>query len=213
MDPEFWRARWQENRIGFHEGAPNALLVGHFAALGVKPGGRVFVPLCGKSQDMVWLRAQGFTVVGAELSPLAVTQFFAELGMVPEVTPAGPLVRYAAEGVTIFVGDIFALDADTLGPVDAVYDRAALVALPPELRVRYAAHLCALTGAAPQLLVTFEYDQAQHAGPPFAVLEADVRAYYTAAYTLVKARSREVAGGLKGQCPAQESVWRLERPC
>jgi len=211
MDRDFWLARWQNNQIGFHEGAPNALLVARFAALGVPAGGRIFVPLCGKSHDMQWLRAQGFTVVGAELSRLAVEEFFAELGLAPTVAPAGRLERFEAEGVTLFVGDIFDLDQNTLRAVDAVYDRAALVALPALLREHYAAHLIALTGGAPQLLVTFEYDQTRQPGPPFSILEAEVRAHYGATYRLDRGDTREVLGGLKGVCPAQESVWLMKR--
>jgi len=211
MERDFWLARWQNNQIGFHEGTPNTLLVAHFAALGIPAGGRIFVPLCGKSQDMHWLRAQGYTVVGAELSRLAAEQFFAELGLAPVVTPAGRLERFEADGVALLVGDIFDLDQDVLGVVDAVYDRAALVALPPPLRERYAAHLAELTSAAPQLLVTFEYDQTRQAGPPFSVPEAEVRAHYGATYSLVRAETREVLGGLKGTCPAQESVWLISR--
>jgi thiopurine S-methyltransferase len=211
MDQNFWLNRWQSNQIGFHEGAPNALLVSHFAALGVPAGGRIFVPLCGKSHDMRWFRAQGFRVVGAELSRLAVEQFFAELGLTPEVSIAGRLERFEAEGVTIFVGDIFDLDLDTLGLVDAVYDRAALVALPAPLREHYTAHLIASTGAAPQLLVTFEYDQACQPGPPFSVVEAEVVAHYGATYRVDRAEMREVPGGLKGVCPAEESIWLIKR--
>jgi thiopurine S-methyltransferase len=211
VDRDFWLARWQNNQIGFHEGRPNALLVAHFAALGIPAGGRIFVPLCGKSRDMHWLRAQGFTVVGAELSRLAVEQFFAELGLTPKVALAGRLERFEAEGVTLFVGDVFDLDQDTLCAVDAVYDRAALVALPAPLRARYAAHIIGLTRAAAQLLVTFEYDQARQSGPPFSVLEAEVRELYGATYRLERAEVREVPGGLKGLCPAQESVWLINR--
>lgn len=211
MDQEFWLARWQANQIGFHEGVPNALLVAHFAALGVPAGGRVFVPLCGKSNDMLWLRAQGMRVVGAELSRLAVEQFFAELGLDPVVSPAGRLARFEAEHVTIFAGDIFDLDRAALGAVDAIYDRAALVALPEPMRARYAAHLVELTQAAPQLLITFEYDQTHHKGPPFSVEASEVAAHYDAGYRLDHAETRDVQGGLKGVCPAQESVWLMKR--
>jgi thiopurine S-methyltransferase len=211
MDQDFWLARWQNNQIGFHEGAPNSLLVAHLATLGVPAGGCIFVPLCGKSNDIHWLRAQGLTVVGVELSRLAVQQLFAELGMTPLVTQAGRLERFEAEDVTIFVGDIFDLDRDTLGTVDAIYDRAALVALPAPLRQLYAAHLIELTVAAPQLLVTFEYDQTRLAGPPFSVLEAEVRAHYGVTYRLDRAAIRDVPGGLKSVCPAQESVWLINQ--
>ncbi len=211
MDRDFWLTRWQNNQIGFHEGVANSLLVAHFADLGVPPGGRVFVPLCGKSQDMCWLGAQGFKVVGAELSRLAVEQFFAEQGLTPVVSWSGQMERFEAEGVTLFVGDIFDLDQETLGSVDAVYDRAALVALPAPLRERYAAHLVAVTAAARQLLVTFEYDQTRQSGPPFSVAEPEVRALYGATHRLERAETREVPGGIRGACPARESVWLIKR--
>ena len=207
MDRDFWLARWQGNQIGFHEGVPNTLLTTHFAALALPIGRRIFVPLCGKSNDMHWLRAQGLRVAGAELSRLAVKQFFAELGLTPVAAQAGRLERFEAEDVTLFLGDIFDLDQNTLGPVDAVYDRAALVALPAPLREHYAAHLIELTHAAPQLLITFEYDQTRHQGPPFSVQDAEVLAHYGADYRVQHVERREVPGGLKGLCPAQESIW------
>ncbi len=210
MEPDFWHARWQDNRIAFHEGEPNALLVAHFSALGVPAGGRILVPLCGKSHDMHWLCGQGCRVVGVELSRLAVEQFFDERGVTPAISAVGRLERFEAGCVTLFVGDIFDLDRETLGSVDAVYDRAALVALPAPLRERYAAHLIALTATARQLLVTFEYDQARQAGPPFSVWAAEVHELYSAAYRLDCIEAREVPGGLKGLCPAQESVWSLQ---
>jgi thiopurine S-methyltransferase len=202
MDRDFWLARWQNNQIGRTERAARSPL----GDLGRAAGVRIFVPLCGKSHDMHWLRALGFTIFGAELSRLAVEQFFAELGLAPVVAPAGRLERFETEGMTLFVGDIFDLDQDTLCAVDAIYDRAALVALPAPLREHYAAHLIELTRTAPQLLVTFEYDQTRQPGPPFSVLETEVRAHYGATYRLDRVEVSEVQGGLKGVCPAQESV-------
>lgn len=211
MDREFWLDKWEKNQLAFHEGAPNTLMTAHFAKLDVPAGGTVFVPLCGKSHDLLWLRAQGYRVVGAELSRLAIEQFFAENGLTPTVTKAGWFERFESEGVTIFLGDIFELDDETLGPIDAIYDRAALVALPPPMRLRYAAYLIALTDSAPQFLVTFDYDQTVMAGPPHSVNEAEVQRHYDAAYQLELAETRDVEGGLKGRCPATESAWLLRR--
>jgi thiopurine S-methyltransferase len=211
MEPDFWHDKWQKKQLAFHEGAPNALLTAHFAKLDVPADGTVFVPLCGKSHDMLWLRAQGYQVVGAELSRLAVEQFFAENGLAPTVTKAGWFERFESKGITILLGDLFELDDATLGPIDAIYDRAALVALPPAMRVRYAAYLIALTDGAPQFLVTFDYDQTVMAGPPHSVTEAEVRKHYDAQYQLELVESRDVPGGLKGQCPATESAYLLKR--
>ncbi|MFG1341968.1 thiopurine S-methyltransferase [Xanthobacter autotrophicus] len=211
MEPDFWHARWQGKQIGFHEGKANTFLVKHFSRLPVAPGARVFVPLCGKTRDIAWLLGEGFRVAGAELSRIAVEELFAELAVVPEVTTEGALTRFSAPGLDILQGDIFALTRDTLGPVDAVWDRAALVALPKDMRARYAPHLVALTDAAPQLLVCFVYDQSLLAGPPFSVPPDETRALYGADYMVAEIEAAPVPGGLKGQCEAIEHVWLLER--
>lgn len=212
MEPDFWQARWEAKQIGFHEGRPNACLMKHLPRLGLAPGARVFVPLCGKTRDIFFLLSQGLGVAGAELSRIAVEELFAELEIVPAVSEAGPLTRFSAPGIDIFQGDIFDLSRETLGPVDAVYDRAALVALPKPMRGRYAAHLMDITATAPQFLICFEYDQALMDGPPFCVPPAETRALYGAAYGVSLLESLPVAGGLKGKCAATEHVWLLERP-
>ncbi|WP_051661053.1 thiopurine S-methyltransferase [Bosea sp. 117] len=209
MDAEFWHGKWRRGEIAFHQPEPNPLLTRNLPALGLPAGARLFLPLCGKSLDIGWLLAQGYRVAGAELSRMAIEQLFAELSVEPQITQDGPLLRFEAGNLVIFVGDIFDLDGARLGVVDAVYDRAALVALPQDMRTRYAAHLLALTRGAPQLLVTFEYDQAHQEGPPFAVGEADVRRHYGATHELARLEWQELAGGLKGLCPAAEVVWRL----
>jgi hypothetical protein len=142
MDPDFWHSRWTAGQIGFHEGTPNAHLVAHVAVLGASR--RVLVPLCGKSEDLVFLADHGHQVVGVELVESAVQAFFAEHGVTPLVSKEGSLTRYAAENITLLVGDFFATTPALLGPVDALYDRAALIALPAPMRSAYAKHVRAL---------------------------------------------------------------------
>ena len=98
-------------------------------------------------------------MLSAELSEVAIQQLFEELDIEPAVTDLGDMKCYSADRIDIFVGDIFKLTQALLGPVDAVFDRAALVALPAEMRAAYAPHIVEITGNAPQLLITFEYDQ------------------------------------------------------
>ncbi len=210
MDTNFWQKKWIDNEIAFHEGKPNALLVRHVHRLALPPGARLFLPLCGKSQDIPWIVSQGFRVVGAELSPIAVAQFFAELGVQPDVTPIGKLTRYRATGIEIFCGDIFELTPAALGSVDAIYDRAALVALPVEMRTRYAKHLVEIGGIAPQLLISFDYDQSAMEGPPFAVNGREIGHLYRDTHQPHLLEERNIAGGLKGQCEATEQAWLLE---
>ncbi len=209
MDPEFWHTRWNSNQIGFHQKDINAMLMGQLKALDLSPGSRIFVPLCGKSHDIVWLLSQGYSVVGAELSKLAIDQLFEELNLIPEISTIGVLLHYHAPDIDIFVGDIFNLDAEIIGQTDAVYDRAALVALPQDMRERYAQHMPWLTNTAPQLLICFEYDQSIMQGPPFSINAQEVERLYGDHYSLTPLAHADVKGGLKGVCSAIETAWHL----
>ena len=209
MDAGFWHERWDTNQIAFHEGAGNALLVKHFAAHFPGPGARVFLPLCGKTRDFAWLMAQGYRVAGAELSATAIEQLFSELDIEPEVSKTDNGAWFRGPGIEVYVGDIFQLTSAALGPVDVIYDRAALVALPEEMRKRYVAHLVGITDAAPQFLICFDYDQNEMEGPPFSVTEAEVRAHYTGPYTVSRIEQKPVEGLLKGLVEATENAWLL----
>lgn len=179
MQPEFWHQRWSENQIGFHQAAPTPLLLKHWPSLGIAPGAQVFVPLAGKSLDMVWLASQGHRVLGVELSQLAVEQFLAEHDLRPDIHQTKYGRHYVANGIELICGDAFALDADALRDCAAVFDRAALIALPPELRLRYAHELYArLPTGCRGLLVTIEYPQEEREGPPFSVQEDEVHALF-----------------------------------
>ena len=185
MDPDFWNQRWQEGQIGFHQDAPTPLLLRHWPSLDLPVGSRVFVPLAGKSRDMAWLAAQGHRVLGVELSALAVEAFFAEHRLQPQRHDSRYGTHYAAGGVELICGDAFALDESALDDCSAVFDRAALIALPPELRQRYVGELYAkLPNGCRGLLITLEYPQQQKAGPPFAVEETEVHALYDRDWTL-----------------------------
>ncbi len=175
------------------------------------------MPLCGKTLDIGWLLAQGYCVAGVELSPIAIEELFKSLNLTPTITKTGEHTHYSAtsiynHSIDIFVGDIFKLTPMILGHVDAVYDRAALVALPREMRNAYSAHLMALTQHAPQLLICFEYDQSLHAGPPFSISADEVGQHYQQTYTLNLLASETMADGLKGKFMAKEHVWLLKNP-
>lgn len=209
MEASFWHERWEKNQIGFHESEANALLVNNFASLNLKQDSRIFLPLCGKTCDIAWLLDKGYRVVGAELSEIAIKQLFEDLDATPEVSTQNALTHYHAEGIDMFVGDIFDITADILGPVDAVYDRAALVALPPETRVKYTKHLQVITHTAKQLLICFQYDQSLMSGPPFSIVAEEVQQHYAATYNIENLETGDVEGGFKGKIPATEAVWLL----
>lgn len=210
MDLNFWQKRWEDNEIGFHEGRANKFLVKYFEKLSIAQGGRIFVPLCGKTRDMNWLLSQGYQVVGVELVETAVEQFFSEQKVTPQVIQKGSLKCYQAENIDIFVGDLFLLSPSLIEKVDAIYDRAALVALEEEVRIRYSQHLMKLTHYAPQLIVTFNYDQEEMPGPPFSISEEEIKRHYGEKYTFNLIEKTSVPGKLKGKCEANECVWLLK---
>ena len=210
MEHDFWHQKWEKNEIGFHLPDANPLLVKHLSTLNLKQGARVFLPLCGKSLDIVWLLAQGYSVAGAELSSIAIEELFKNLNIKPNIKTLGDITHYSAPNIDMFVGDIFKVTPAMLGKVDAVYDRAALVALPDEMRIAYTSHLLALTHNAPQLLICFEYEQSVHAGPPFSICADEVKQHYQTTYDLTLLASETMPDGLKGKHPATEHVWWLE---
>ncbi len=217
MHPDFWLQRWQDANIGFHQDAPTPLLCKHWPAVGAPTGGTVFVPLAGKSLDMVWFASQGHGVLGVELSPLAVEQFFAEHGLVPEIFETRYGTHHRAGGIELILGDAFGLDAELLARCDAVYDRAALIALPPELRARYVGELYPrLPAHCRGLLITLEYPQHEKAGPPFSVPEAEVVARYGPHWDVERLERRDILATQQGFVDAgvtalDTCVYRLAR--
>ncbi|WP_339452365.1 thiopurine S-methyltransferase [Pseudomonas sp. JAI120] len=176
MEPKFWQERWARNQIGFHLPEVNPYLLRYWPSLTLAQGAKVLVPLCGKSLDLMWLASNGYHVLGVELSEQAVDAFFREQNLTPRITWHGVFKVYQADLIEIWCGDFFALDAGALADCTALYDRAALIALPPLMRAQYAEQLSSLLRPGCQgLLITLDYDQTQKAGPPFAVTDDEVK--------------------------------------
>jgi thiopurine S-methyltransferase len=189
MDPDFWRTRWQEGQIGFHQADVNPRLLDHWVALGVGTSDPVLVPLCGKSLDMWWLHERGHPVIGVELSAIAVRDFFAAAGLSAKVTRTDRFEVSEAGGVKILQGDFFDLRPQDLESVRGVYDRAALIALPPNLRLAYARSLAKkLPRHVRILLVCLESNKSGLGGPPFSVDETEVREIYEPAFEVTLVR-------------------------
>ena len=211
MKHEFWLERWEQNQIGFHQAEINRYLTEHWAELGLPRGAAVFVPLCGKSLDMLWLREQGHSVLGIELSRKAVEAFFSENELQPTVSEDARFASYAGQGLRILAGDYFALTQADLGGVCAVYDRAALIALPQTMREEYARHMATLLpSGAHILLVTMEYPPGTLEGPPFSVTDDEVHALYGADFSVELKASWEEAEGPRG-IAITERVYTLTR--
>lgn len=180
MDKQFWLSRWAENQTGFHRKGVNPLLLRFWPQVAGASSGRVLVPLCGKSEDLRWLAERGHDVTGIELSLIAAKAFATEQGIVLGETHEPPFTVLRGKGITYYVGDFFDLTSTIGGRFDLFYDRAALIALPPEMRPSYAKHLQSLIADDAQgLLISLEYDPSLMHGPPFTVPEADVRKLFT----------------------------------
>jgi len=178
MNPEFWHDKWERNEIGFHLKQVHPLVVKYLSKEQLTDVSRVFVPLCGKSLDIGYLLEQGKQVVANELSEGAVKQLFSNLSLTPRVTSWHGGVCYQSESLTVWVGDYFQLTQSEVFDIDLIYDRAALIALPDDMRKSYVQQMLALAPAAKQLLLTLTYNQAEMAGPPFSVPEAEVKFHY-----------------------------------
>ena len=217
MNPEFWQSRWQEGRIGFNQPAVNPLLIKYWSDLQLPVGSRVFVPLCGKSIDMRWLTAQGYAVVGVELVESAIQAFFAEQNIVPTIHENSiiPTLKYyqgqlSGQTITLWVADIFALTSDDIGAIDAVYDKAALIALPADMRINYSEQMHKMSGNAPQLLITLNYDQSKKNGPPFSINDEQVQQYYGEHYQISELMSEPTSIGSTPDLTVTEHVWLLD---
>jgi thiopurine S-methyltransferase len=217
MDASYWRARWHEGRIGFHEGKPNEVLV-RLAAEVLGTPDRVLVPLCGKAVDLAWIAAERHaSVVGIELAEDAARAFFEEQGLPVHRTVDGALQRFEGGPIEIVVGDFFEVTTAEIGTFAAAYDRAALVALPAELRAPYVAHLrTLLVPGARILLISFVHDGSDPTLPPFSVDAAEVRRLFEGC-ALEQLEDRDVTAAsptllARGARSVREQAWRIEIP-
>lgn len=196
MEREFWLERWRSGNTGWHQHEGHPFLPRWWPELearaGVQRFRRAFVPLCGASPDMLWLRARGTAVVGVDLAPLALRTFFADADLEPVVNRVCLFERWSADDIELLAGDVLEVDEESLGTFDAIYDRAALVALPTALRARYAERLASLSRTGTRmLLVSLEHD-APASGPPFAVPAAEIDALYRDSFTIVSLDGEDV---------------------
>lgn len=209
MDPSFWLKRWQDNEIGFHANEVQPALVKHWPALDLVKEARVLVPLCGKSLDMVWLAEQGHTIIGAELSEIALKDFIAENYLTYVTTEEdGGFRIYTSGPYELWCGDFFALDPAEIAAT-AIYDRAALVALPPEMQQRYADKMAELVPAGGQvLLISLDYHPGEMQGPPFNVPQARVQALFEKQFDVTLLEARD--GLTKSEHLKKRGITRLE---
>jgi thiopurine S-methyltransferase len=217
LRPKFWHERWRTGQIGFHQSAVDNRLEQHWADLELAGGSRVFVPLCGKSLDLEWLRERGHFVAGVELSAVALESFCMERGIPAKRRTQDGFDVYEALNLRLFCGDFFALTTDLLGDVAALYDRAALISWAPELRASYVEHIAVLTRPGTQtLLLTLEYPQAQMSGPPFSVGADEVERLYARHHAIQELSRHDILASdarlrARGLTQLHEACYRLTR--
>ncbi|HEY2675633.1 MAG TPA: thiopurine S-methyltransferase [Steroidobacteraceae bacterium] len=193
MQPEFWQERWRISQIGFHQSSVDRNLQACWPILDMAANSDVFVPLCGKSLDLKWLREQGCKVTGVEVSDIAVEAFFMENGIPARRRPLNGFDLYEAERLRLFRGDFFSLTRELLGNISVIYDRAALISWEPGTRARYVERMTALTlPGVHTLLIVVDFPQAQMQGPPFSVTEDDVDRLYGREHSIEKLLQRDI---------------------
>lgn len=190
MEKAYWNERWSSNKIGFHRAQVNDLLVKYWPQLNLPKDSHVLVPLCGKAVDMQWLAEQGHQVTGVELSADACRAFFEESGLAFSYCQEGVFEVFQSENIVLYAGDFFQFEQSLFGEFDAIYDRAALVALPSEnnesgMREQYLQAINRLANSSTKmLLLTWAYDQSKMPGPPFSIDLDKVRDYYAADWNI-----------------------------
>ncbi|MEJ2528769.1 MAG: thiopurine S-methyltransferase [Gammaproteobacteria bacterium] len=213
----FWIKRWQDGDIGWHHQEINPHLLSHWSRLDIPSGSTLFVPLCGKSLDMVWLAQQGFSVVGVEISQKAVEEFFAERSLVPERTKSAAFDIFQANVYRLLCGDIFRLEPEHIQGVRAVYDRASLVALNQKQRRHYADLMTTmLPSGCSMLLVAMDYPETEMQGPPYSVPESEVVELFGDGFSIAKLHSLNLLQDTerytgKGLSRLSEHIYKLER--
>lgn len=138
--------------------------------------GRIFVPLCGKTMDMIYLSEQGHEVIGLEFSEVGIKDFFAEnnLTFSEEGIDGKPFVKYMAKerNITIYRGDLFDLSPDICGTFDAAWDRGSFVAINVPTRSRYAGLMSDLIKPSGKILMEITmYDGSKYSRPPHITTE------------------------------------------
>jgi len=187
-----WHSHWSRKTPGFHEGRVNTYLQRFLPLFKLRPADTIFMPLCGKAVDMLWLSQQGFNVVGVELSKVAVESFFEESGLEFEQQEAGEFTLYHSPGITLYQGDFMHLEPQTLSTCSLVYDRASIIAIESFNRAAYKSKMLELIPkATPMLVITLAYNQAQMSGPPFSVPVDEIVKLYQPEYQVELLQSSE----------------------
>ena len=203
MQQDFWLERWQKGETGFHQEQLNPYLGYFYGEKGAPQEKRhvlkVFVPLCGKSVDILWLAQNGYEVLGVECSEIAVKDFFEAQQLEYQLVEGKPFNRYISEAregqapIELLQGDFFDLVKADIAGITDIYDRASMIALPEAMRLDYFNKMLELQcNGMRTLLITLTYPQDEMNGPPFSVSEEELNELYGADFKIDKLLGKDI---------------------
>ena len=219
MKHTFWHDRWESDRIGFHQETINPYLNEYVSHLEKSASRCIFVPLCGKTKDMLWLAEKGFNVIGVEISEKAIISFFSENNIEYSTKEESNIRCFYSKNITIYKADIFDLEPRHMKNSDCFYDRAALIALPKNTRNNYVQQIKALTGnSSIGLLVSIEYLPTQSDFPPFCIKQEEITDLFSANFTVEKLMEQDILDASpkaieRGLTEIKEVVYSLASLC
>ena len=219
MEHKFWHDRWENDRIGFHQETINPYLNEYVSHLEISTSRCIFVPLCGKTKDMLWLAEKGFHVIGVEINEKAILSFFNENKIEYITKEESKICCFSSKNITIYKADIFDLEPRHMKNADCFYDRAALIALPKSTRSNYIQQMKTLTGNSPiGLLVSIEYLPTQSEFPPFCIKEEEIADLFSANFAVGKLMEQDILDASpkaieRGLTEIKEVVYSLASLC
>lgn len=176
MELSYWKSRWRKKKVGFHMPGGYPGLIKHWASLKIPPSATVIVPFCGKSRDLIHLSKHCARVIGVEISEVAIHEFLTDNNLHAEHSSYKGFKIFKTGNMELWCGDFLKLPVQKIPVPDLIYDKAALVALPPEKRGAYAEKVLALSIPETRILLHhFIYNQDEMPGPPFSVTKEEIR--------------------------------------
>lgn len=195
MELSYWQSRWNKGNIGFHMPGGYPGLKKHWNSLSIPESSRVLVPLCGKSEDLDFLIQNTSQVTGVEISEKAILEYFEERGITPEKSSSHGFKIFTHGKLQLWCGDFFRFPEKSEYSFSLIYDKAALIALPEQTRIRYAdklLNLAHLDSGSDILLHHFEYNQSEMNGPPFSVSLSEIKSLYGSKYSITILEENEL---------------------
>merc|ERR1712032_697639 len=203
MDNQAWNARWENNTASWHADEARTEILNLMKSNVTDFKGKVFVPLCGASLDMVWLAEQGLQVVGVEVSRLAIDKFFQEIYIKDDYDIISfnetSTIIHKAGNITIYEADLYNCQELMSEPAfDLIFDRASLIAINWEDREKYINLMLKLLGDKISKLSYFlqgmDYNKGEHLGPPHIFNEASCQHYFGGKVNDIKHLDRQAQG-------------------